>query len=936
MTSVNLAICFAPSLLWPNSELDVIKNEVPPLIQFFIEKCPRIFGHVLPALYQQCQLPSSPLQNMDYSSQQEVQYIPTKIEDGTRHKRTDSMDTTTSEDSGPEDGVVLRRSNLRRAHNSGLTLSDSQLSQISQQVDDYDTVQLRVGRKGRMEMSGKRIHVGAGYWDPADIPVTKKIKKSRHVIRSNSCRGPNEEPPTLKKYRGSKVEPEVATSRRKSIAVQTTATLQRNTSEYTPKFDAIPASPNSSFSSSSQGYSPQIKARRPPSAKKGEDSHRYKQDELHIPVHRRHSKKRLAAHHSHSFSKGSENAPAKPIPTSASASFYDKLLPLETDTRNRSRSMGLPLVASNHLDEKDEETVGGDKRSSPPRQTTTKAHIMKHPSSQSITSSCRSGSSSGSQILVSAAHHSPQSQNPRPSIISLASSCSAESMTQASPDLLAELEQTPLMKLDRDFVKGAISKRFGISDIDFKGRSNSSSASGHSSYPADQHQHTVKLSAEGKGGAQRKRHDRSQHYSGGTAHPSDSSFSSSHSYQTFVSNQQKDSSLMNLSEEPGYDDLPESDRHFHDISRSHKSSEFNRPEKMGSVYTPRHPEVLQAGAVMDTVTVQDVNKLCPGSGYNSDTESSPSRTLSRPGKIMEVTSPTKTSIPQRYHKHASVHHSSQQPTHQHYNRYRSALSPGRDTSSKPAKLSQQHHSVTSTTSKITVESKSQASHQEKPPQTLVTPPSEEKKTEVTKASRQLQRPHSGDSSKGEREAEEEEDPQQRDRSASEIEQSKVKLGLIPRQRSKSTSENEAIKIISNSITETGQEQPEGTASTAAGGERAEKHKEWLSSAPTSAERRKAWEKLSSNVPKFQRADIRSRSLRGDNPPVVAAAVETPSVKPPSLTPEIQRKCATMPEYLTVGSRQNVGRGMIRTVKILSYDVPEPQRIRRINLRTQYS
>lgn len=93
MNSINLAICFAPSILWPDSGLDVIKNEVPPLVQFMVEHTPQIFGSDLPELYKQAKLPSgsSLVESMEYSLDPQVRYVPTKVEDGSHRFGTDGQ-----------------------------------------------------------------------------------------------------------------------------------------------------------------------------------------------------------------------------------------------------------------------------------------------------------------------------------------------------------------------------------------------------------------------------------------------------------------------------------------------------------------------------------------------------------------------------------------------------------------------------------------------------------------------------------------------------------------------------------------------------------------------------------------------------------------------------------------------------------------------------
>ena len=52
MSSANLAICLAPTLLWPNTAFDVIRNEVPALIIFMIDYACEIFEGRIPSEYQ--------------------------------------------------------------------------------------------------------------------------------------------------------------------------------------------------------------------------------------------------------------------------------------------------------------------------------------------------------------------------------------------------------------------------------------------------------------------------------------------------------------------------------------------------------------------------------------------------------------------------------------------------------------------------------------------------------------------------------------------------------------------------------------------------------------------------------------------------------------------------------------------------------------------
>lgn len=53
MNAANLAICLAPTLLWPDTGIEVIRNEVPPMIIFMIEHTPQIFGNHFPEAFKE-------------------------------------------------------------------------------------------------------------------------------------------------------------------------------------------------------------------------------------------------------------------------------------------------------------------------------------------------------------------------------------------------------------------------------------------------------------------------------------------------------------------------------------------------------------------------------------------------------------------------------------------------------------------------------------------------------------------------------------------------------------------------------------------------------------------------------------------------------------------------------------------------------------------
>ena len=962
MNTINLAICFSPSLLWPDSGLDVIKNEVPPLVQFLVEHSPKVFGSELPELYKQVAMPSTEgVEQMEFTLQPAdtpSSLVPTKVEDGSErsHKRSESLDSSLSEDS-----IYDNKSSLVRARKSGLTLSDSQLSTISQ----HEYVSPTHNARDYIALTNKQVGSLSHQRDFV-APMPKRVKKVREPKRSSSLRGPNDMPPSSRHHYQRKQRDVEPSSRRKSFAAQPMPIMKN---EYVPGFQPIPDSPNASISSSSQDYLPQLlhipQSHRVPSSTNYTEKNVYREayhpyafrhdDSARKPVQR----KRSVPQHSHSFSKGSDNIPAKPMATSSS--FYDRLLPLDPEAKVKSRSMATSFGNRHPLSDDNRENDGlgwrvasgpifdaqgktnGENHSA--RQPLALSIKQQMPSNQSLASS-RSGSSASSQLV----HQRPQS---RPSNMSLASSGSAGS--QRSPDL-TQLEHNPLNQMDGEFFKVAISKRFGLADTQ------DTAASQHHStqqppvtstpyYSASKEQPDKKQSMYDKLDnyhAPTESIDQAQRKHRVAGITSESSFSKSNSYQSFISSQQKKDSLMSLTEEARLDDRPESDQHLHSLPRP-RTAEFVRPEKMSSEvhanYPPMviPPQMLHVGAALEIVPDHDPNKLYPSSGYNSDTESSPSRTLSRPGKIQEVMSPTKlTMVPSRYQTHSPSDGS--RHVWAQYNRQPPSQRLKQQAFRRHGALSLDEVGIRKTKQLSADGALQQKGYQYNPPTyTEYSQPSieesasafvaqettnEESKNVATVTltsesnTQTVVRPKSGDSSKIGRLVETYAQPNQE---SPVIEDAKVKLGLIPRTRSKSTSEKEAMRIIHKIV-----EEDETAARTAEEEERAEKHKVWLQSAPTSAERKKAWETLSQA--NFQRQDARSRSLKNEGTPNVVDKV----VMKPILTPEMKRRSATMPEYLTTGSRRMCRvMAKVRTVKVVSYDVPKPENIRRINLRTAY-
>lgn len=873
MNSINLAICFAPSLLWPITGLDVIKNEVPPLIQFMIEQCPKIFGAELPVLYKQAVLDSvSPgVEDMEFTINAPAtkQFVPTKVDDGeysqhSSHKRSDSIGSSMSEGSTAEDHT----SSLLRARGSGLTLSDSQLSQVSQ-VEAYECeVPRRSAKRGQFKASGRYIHEGDAAANMVQSPVdqpsaAKRAKKARIPERSSSLHGPNDMPYSRTRYvRARPVEPAV---RRKSIAVQ-----EPMHHPFVPDFGVMPPSPNSSMSSSSHSYSPKMKRRIHHHPNQYYTPGYGRHDEASSSSHPGQKKKtRKLTQYSHSFTSKDMEKPSRSIPLSSS--FYDKLLPLDATEGRIRPDRGFPAQIKLLGSEEDEDL---------------------HEQRSILTSTPASFGTASSTHSVSGSSISTQT---RPSNLSLATGGSG------SPELQ-----------DRgEYIKVAISERFKL---------NSSGGGDYqpvtTTYPQERIRVDIGEATPNREGfvspgsesgqdslerIQKKFHERKRLDSNG----SESAFSKSSSYKGFLNTQQNKESLTSLTEEVSFDDRPECDFHLGSLTRQ---------------------RTLAAGG-------EDSSKY-GSNGYNSDTESAPSRTLSRPGKIKEVSSPVKTTMPGRYYPPQSSsttstsgkvllssHQATSQAQSKHQPQQRTMMTqqntPGSTQSQRKSELTASlgtgydlYRNTESSLIPVIAE-----------PLVTTTRTISKSSSSGSKYNRPRSGNGSGDS-RVERLTEVYKAKEQEQVNAN-IEDVKVKLGLIPpmqRQRSKSTSENEAMKILHKS----GAEQ----AVTAASSKRAEdeeewasKHKEWLSSAPTEDERKKARENYSRS--QFHRMEYKSRSLRssdgGSDKPTTIVTTKV------SYTPEAKRKYSTMPESPHV----------VKTVKIRTYEIPEVQKIRRINLRTYH-
>jgi len=163
MPTTNIAICLAPTLLWPDTGLDVIMNEVPPLVQFLIEHSPKIFGPDLPELFDNLPPPASDCDPSTTDNTPPVTLVPTKREDGC--KKSNRMpisisseeslqsqgETSLSDDSLEdhqvhsdsmlyEDDVTLNKKSkhIAQGGRGSVLLSGQSIASLHQETDDDD------------------------------------------------------------------------------------------------------------------------------------------------------------------------------------------------------------------------------------------------------------------------------------------------------------------------------------------------------------------------------------------------------------------------------------------------------------------------------------------------------------------------------------------------------------------------------------------------------------------------------------------------------------------------------------------------------------------------------------------------------------------------------------------------------------------------------
>lgn len=155
MSTINIAICLAPSLLWPDTGLDVIMNEVPPLVQFLIEHSPKIFGSDLPELFENLPPPASDFDPSTTDNTPPVTLVPTKKEDGSNKKITNRIPISiSSEESLHSQGdTSLSDDSLGESQ----IHSDSMLYEDNVPISKKGSKHIAQGGRGSVLLSGQSI-----------------------------------------------------------------------------------------------------------------------------------------------------------------------------------------------------------------------------------------------------------------------------------------------------------------------------------------------------------------------------------------------------------------------------------------------------------------------------------------------------------------------------------------------------------------------------------------------------------------------------------------------------------------------------------------------------------------------------------------------------------------------------------------------------------
>ena len=631
-----------------------------------------------------------------------------------------------------------------------------------------------------------------------------------------------------------------------------------------------------------------------------------------------------------------------------SMSYYDHLPPLGSGEVGRGQQRRHPrelnLLGSQHCDDSFETPMDEEEEDSrwnsldPTRPILSSTDVSMptvHASNQSITS--RSSGSSGGHYYPSASN--PKLPQSRPSNMSLVSSVSESSYASAST-LNKESPEPERTSLSHDMVKYEITRRFHIPPS--RGSSfNSVHTTASRSDSFNQEMENIQRKFQ-----ERKRPE------------------ALHSVST-ASSTTPHSEMEALSSPQSFDDdRPESERHLHSLPRRPIVPDFvQSPPPVQPAPPPpvvRQPPVTvyrraRSSAVLtsrkrNSGAEPDHNRLSVDNN-NSDTESSPSRTLTRRDRRGEITTnPRSVSATSRY-----------QGVMENVVRVQGSVgqamlgTPGRRISHPPTttaevsiipavKDEENSRSSVAAAAGAAVLAKSALTQSLPSPQQPVQVAALDTTEEEMPAP--IIRPKSAEGGNNVELGEEE----IRKRAMSNIESAKVRLGLIPpRQRSRSISETKPlaeqeegeISLSQGNAAETNEQgKPHEEKAT----EKVDKREKWRAHAPNSTDRKEAYTqrmKAGGGAAAGTRNTISGQRGSATTKPSGNAAPPPLVIQRTATAPEMgaKRRATTMPEYLAMRSsvigRQGrvLGRGLVRTVKITSYNIPEPKMIHRINVRT---
>lgn len=596
MSSTNLAICFAPSLLEPDYSLAVIKNEAPTLVEFMIRRAMDIYNKELPELFRQA---SESEREMGPTC---IQYVKVKDDDtsgggtlssnGSRkyhHQRNLSMESTCTSASEESEDELSGYPHLSQVDGTSTLLSTSSHGQVSILSEGIST-----GAEG--DMSDNEDDEGGAYTVDKWLPIT-----TRQVMGNR-----------MRHHRNGD-----AVSRRRSYVVQPLASKH-----YSP--DLASSSILGAGGATGGGISPLNRSR---GSSHGSGSPMFPHRVDHLDPERggvrnepsngsssgsggSNRKKRRKPGHSNSFSKPSDLPHIEtrlPQSTSFSCSNdYDSLLPAD----NRPRSHTVAATVSRPLPV----SLGRD----------------------ALTSSIEIGSlsSGGGTGRVSSAGMTRSGGWTQPQ----GKTSSSGTRRSGSPDALGELANTPFTKVNSELIKQSISNRFNLTTT--SGPSGpADKRTNPSSLPVKEDIKSSRLGSDASNNSKTAPTITNKY----AAYQQQSSLSSSS-----TANQKEMKRVESIdSTTASIDDRPEAERHLNSLPRSQTST-----GSLGrrGVFGPA--EMMPLGYNNQT---ESGSQLTIGSGgYSSDTESSPSRTLNRPDKLLEVATGSPYTIPSRYSKYSTA------------------------------------------------------------------------------------------------------------------------------------------------------------------------------------------------------------------------------------------------------------------------------------------